>query len=60
MLEICGLIVLRSFQERKYAEALAASMEAKMQQVSDSHRSRIAQLERKFLQDKQQLLRGAR
>ena len=57
---MCGLIVLPSFQERKYAEALAASMEAKMQQVSDSHRSRIAQLERKFLQDKQQLLRGAR
>ena len=54
------MIVIRSFQERKYAEALAASMEAKMQQVSDSHRSRIAQLERKFLQDKQQLLRGAR
>ena len=47
------------FQERKFLEVQAENLEKAVKKLSDQHREKMAHIERKFLEEKQQLLRGA-
>lgn len=51
---VCGCM----WQERKYLEKQQDDLEKAMKQIADQHRDNIASLERKFLEQKQQLRRG--
>jgi STE20-like kinase len=45
-------------RERAFVERLNESHETAMKRLADSHRERIALLDRQFLQQKQQLMRA--
>ena len=45
-------------QERKFLEQQSEGMDKAMKRLADQHREKVALLERQFLQQKQQLLRG--
>ncbi len=45
-------------RERSFVERLNESHETAMKRLADSHRERIALLDRQFLQQKQQLMRA--
>ena len=45
-------------KERRFLEMQSENMEKAMKRLSDQHREKIALLEKQFLQQKQQLLRG--
>ena len=45
-------------QERKFQESLNEKMEMSLKRLVDTHREKVALLEKQFLQQKQQLLRG--
>lgn len=45
-------------QERKFMEQQQESFDKAMKRLADQHREKVALLERQFLQQKQQLLRG--
>lgn len=45
-------------RERQFFESLNTSHDSSIRRLSDSHREKIALLERQFLQQKQQLLRS--
>lgn len=45
-------------QERKFQEKQQEAMDKAMRRLGEQHREKVALLERQFLQQKQQLLRG--
>ena len=47
-------------RERGFVERLNESHESHMKRLSDTHREKVALLDRQFLQQKQQLMRRAR
>ena len=55
---VCVCVCVCVVQERKFLEQQQESMEKAMKRLAEQHREKVALLERQFLQQKQQLLRG--